>query len=161
MADALVVAELAEDGSPKKSTLSAISFVKAALPALGGSFAILVLGAKTADAARELGRYGASKVLCCEDASLKDYTAEHFAPTVAAVAKGYALVVATATSQGKDLLPRVAARLDAAYAGDCSGVSADGSTLASPAPGRPPPRASPKRRPAPVRRASSSSGSIP
>ncbi|HEY5373989.1 MAG TPA: electron transfer flavoprotein subunit alpha/FixB family protein, partial [Polyangiaceae bacterium] len=50
-------------------------------------------------------------------------------PTVAAVGKAFGLVVATATSFGKDLLPRVAARLDAAYAGDCSGVAAEGGKL--------------------------------
>ncbi len=129
MADALVVAELGEDGKPKKATLSALSFAKAALPALGGSIAILVLGDKTADAAAELARYGASKVITCDDAAFKNYTAEQFAPTVAAVAQGYGLVVATATSQGKDLMPRVAARLDAAFAGDCSGVSVEGGAI--------------------------------
>jgi electron transfer flavoprotein alpha subunit len=130
MANALVVAELAEDGALKKSTLSAITFVKAALPALGGSFSILVLGGPgAANAAKEVATYGAEKVYCCEDASLAHYTAEHFAPTVAAVAKGFSLVAATATSYGKDLMPRVAARLDAAYAGDCSGVSAEGGKL--------------------------------
>ena len=129
MADALVIAELAEDGKPKKSTLSAIQFAKAALPALGGSFSILVLGAKTAEAASELASYGATKVFTSEDPAFEHYTAEHFAPTVAAVGKSFALLVATATSQGKDLMPRVAARLDAAYAGDCSGVTADGNTL--------------------------------
>ena len=129
MADALVVAELGEDGKVKKSTLSALTFAKAALPALGGSFQILVLGAKTAEAAAELAGYGASKVLVSEDPAFQHYVAEHYAPTVAAVAARFALVVATATSQGKDLLPRVAARLDAAYAGDCSAVSAEGGAL--------------------------------
>ncbi|MGC4089542.1 MAG: electron transfer flavoprotein subunit alpha/FixB family protein [Polyangiaceae bacterium] len=130
MPNALVIAELADDGSLRKSTLSAITFAKAALPALGGSFSILVLGGAGSErAAQELGGYGAAQVLHCADPSLAHYTAEHFAPTVADVAKGYGLVVATATSFGKDLLPRVAARLDAAYAGDCSGVSADGGKL--------------------------------
>jgi electron transfer flavoprotein alpha subunit len=130
MANALVVAELAEDGSLKKSTLSSITFVKAALPALGGAFSILVIGGPgAAAAAKELSSYGAAKVYCCEDSSLAHYTAEHFAPTVAAVAKEFTLVVATATSFGKDLLPRVAARLDAAYAGDCAGVSVDNGKL--------------------------------
>jgi electron transfer flavoprotein alpha subunit len=126
MPNALVVAELAEDGSVKKATLSAITFAKAALPAVGGSFSILVLGSGAQKAAAELGAYGAAKVLVCDDASLARYTAEHFAPTIAEVGKGYSLLVATATSFGKDLMPRVAARLDAAYAGDCSGLSARG-----------------------------------
>ncbi len=130
MPNALVVAELGEDGKLKRSTLSAITFAKAALPALGGSWSVLVLGGRgAADAAAELTGYGAAKVLCCEDPTLAHYTAEHFAPTVAEVGKSFTLLVATATSFGKDLMPRVAARLDAAYAGDCSAVSAEGGKL--------------------------------
>ena len=129
MADALVIAELSEDGKLKKSTLSAITFAQRALPALGGSFSILVLGATATQAAAELTGYGAAKVLACNDASLARYTAEQFTATVAEVGKAYGLIVATATSFGKDLLPRVAARLDAAYAGDCAGVAAEGGKL--------------------------------
>jgi electron transfer flavoprotein alpha subunit len=129
MSDALVVAELSEDGKVKKSTLSAITFAQRALPALGGSFSILVLGANAKAAASELTGYGAAKVLVSEDAAFAEYTAEHFTPTVAEVGKAFGLLVATATSFGKDLLPRVAARLDAAYAGDCSGVANDGGKL--------------------------------
>jgi electron transfer flavoprotein alpha subunit len=129
MPHALVVAEIADDGKPKKATLAAISFAKKALPAVGGSFSILVLGGAAKAAAEELTSYGAAKVLVCEDPSLAKYTAEAYAPTVAEAGKGFALVVATATSQGKDLMPRVAARLDAAYAGDCADVTAEGGAL--------------------------------
>ncbi len=129
MANVLVVAELSEDGKLKKSTHSAITFARQALPTVGGALHIVVLGANTAEATAELATYGAAKVIAVEDPSLAHYTAEHFAPSVAAVAQGTSLVVATASSFGKDLLPRVAARLGAAYAGDCSGVSAEGGKL--------------------------------
>ncbi|HEX2670063.1 MAG TPA: electron transfer flavoprotein subunit alpha/FixB family protein [Polyangiaceae bacterium] len=129
MSDALVIAELSEDGKLKKSTLSAITFAQRALPALGGTFSILVLGANATTAAAELSGYGAAKVLSASDASFAQYTAEQFTATVAAVGKNFGLIVATATSFGKDLLPRVAARLDAAYAGDCAGVSVEGGKL--------------------------------
>lgn len=129
MADVLVVAELTEEGKVRKTTHSAINFAKQALGALGGSFSILVLGANAKAAAGELTGFGAAKVLACEDASLAGYTAEHYAPTVAEAGKGFALVVATASSFGKDLMPRVAARLGAAYAGDCAGVVTDGGKL--------------------------------
>jgi electron transfer flavoprotein alpha subunit len=129
MPNALVVAEIAEDGTSKKATLSAIAFAKLAAPAVGGKFSILVLGASAKAAASELAAFGAEKVIVCEDPSLAKYVAEHYAPTVAEVGKGYSLLVATATSQGKDLMPRVAARLDAAYAGDCSGVSVEGQKI--------------------------------
>ena len=129
MSDALVVAELSEDGKLKKSTLSAITFAQRALPALGGSFSILVVGADPATAAAELTGYGAAKVLTVADPAFAKYTAEQFTATVAAVGQAFALIVATATSFGKDLLPRVAAKLDAAYAGDCAAVSAEGGKL--------------------------------
>jgi electron transfer flavoprotein alpha subunit len=129
MPDALVVAELTEEGKVRKTTLSAIAMAKQALPALGGSFSILVLGAAAKAAAAELTGFGAAKVLVCEDPSLKNYLAEHYAPVVAEVGKGFGLIVATASSFGKDLMPRVAARLGAAYAGDCSGVTAEGGKL--------------------------------
>ncbi len=129
MPNVLVVAELGGGETLKNATLAAISFAKQAAPALGGAFDILVLGSSTQAAAQALAAHGAGKVLSCEDASLKDYVAEHYAPTVAQVAQGYSLVVATASTFGKDLLPRVAARLDAGYAGDCAAVSADGGKL--------------------------------
>jgi len=128
MSKALVIAELAEDGALKRATLSAITFAKKAAPAIA-AFDILVLGAQTAAASEELAAHGAGKVIRIEDASLSHYVAERFAPSVAEVARGYQAVFATATSFGKDLLPRVAARLGAGYAGDCADVSVDGGKL--------------------------------
>src|SRR6185369_6176878 len=129
MANVLVVAELSEDGKLKKSTLSAITFARQALPAVGGALHILVLGASTAAACAELAGFGAAKIIAVDDPSLAKYTAEQFAPSVVAAAKDTSLVVATASTFGKDLLPRVAARLDAAFAGDCSGVAVEGGKL--------------------------------
>lgn len=122
--DALVVAEMSE-GKVKKATLSAISFAKQA--ADGSS--ILVLGKGAKEAAKGVAGYGAAKIFVCDDASLENYLAEHYAPTVAEVGKSFGLIVSTATTYGKDLMPRVAGRLDAAYAGDCVAVSKDGDTI--------------------------------
>lgn len=129
MSDALVIAELSEDGKLKKSTLHAITFAQRALPALGGSYSVLLLGTDVKAAATELTGYGAAKVLTCEDAAFANALTEQLTATVANVGKGFALIVATATSFGKDLLPRVAARLDAGYAGDCANVGAEGGKL--------------------------------
>jgi electron transfer flavoprotein alpha subunit len=123
MGGTLVVAELAGDGL-RKATLSAITFAKE----VGGPFAILVLGASTAAVVGELRGYGAQKVLAVEDASLKDYVCERFAPTVAQVVVDGAwdAVVVTASAFGKDLAPRVAAMLGAGYAPDINRVKVDG-----------------------------------
>ncbi len=122
MHNVLVVAEIA-GGVVKKSTMSAISFARTVAQG-GGSFAVLALGAGAKGAAASLTGYGASKVLVGDDASLSAQVCERFAPTIAAVAKGgFDVVVVTASSFGKDVAPRVAAKLGAGYAPDISAVS--------------------------------------
>ena len=128
MSDILVVAEVAE-GKLKKTTHSAVTFARTTAAALGGTYSILVMGDAVSDAAAEASKLGAAKVLVVEDASLKSYLAERFAPTVAAIGKGYAVVVGTASAFGKDLLPRVAGRLAAGYASDITEVLAAGAKL--------------------------------
>ena len=124
MSHTLVVAELHE-GKVRRSTLSAITFARQA----SQPFDVLVVGGGAGGAATELTSFGAGKVLTADDPSLANYICERFAPTVAAVAKSYKVIVATASSFGKDLAPRVAAKLGAGYAPDLSGVSAEGGKL--------------------------------
>ncbi len=129
MSNVLVVAELAGGSTLKNASLAAIAFAKEALKTVGGNLDILVLGSDTAAASATLALHGATKVLQIQDDQLKDYVAENFAPSVAEVAKNYGLLVATATTFGKDLMPRVAGKLGAAYAGDCSGIEDEGGVV--------------------------------
>lgn len=128
MADVLVVGEVAE-GKLKKTTHSAITFAQKAAAALGGSFSILVIGAGAAKAAAEAQGFGAAKILVVDDPSLANYVAERYTPSVASIAKGFAVVVGTASAYGKDLLPRVAARLNAGFASDITELLASGGKL--------------------------------
>jgi len=128
MADVLVVSEVAE-GKLKKTTHSAITFAQKAAAALGGSFSILVIGGGAAKAAAEAQGFGAAKIIVVDDASLNNYVAERYAPTVANIGKGYAVVVGTASAYGKDLLPRVAARLNAGFASDITDLLPNGGKL--------------------------------
>jgi electron transfer flavoprotein alpha subunit len=129
MSEVLVVAELS-DGAVRKTTHSAISAARKVNQLSGGSFSILVIGGASAKAAAaELAGFGAARVLVCSDGSLGNYLAERYAPVVAAQAKGFDVIVATASSYGKDLLPRAAGRLDAAYAADVSDVLFEGGEL--------------------------------
>jgi electron transfer flavoprotein alpha subunit len=123
MAGTLVIAEL-QDGKVRKSTFSAITFAKQ----VGSPFAILAIGAGAAGAGADLAKFGAQKVIVVDDASLKNYVCERFAPTVAKIAKdgGYDTVAVTASSAGKDLAPRVAVKLGAGYAPDINAVKVDG-----------------------------------
>ncbi len=128
MTDVLVVAEIA-NGKPQKTTLSAVAFAKQVAEGTSGAFDILAIGEGAAGAAEELAKFGARKVLRAEVTG--PYYAEAYAPTVAEVAKsaGYGVVTACASAFGKDLLPRVAAKLDAGVASDISAVSVEGGEL--------------------------------
>jgi electron transfer flavoprotein alpha subunit len=127
MSNTLVIAEI-HDGHVRKSSHSAINFARQA----GFPFAILLLGAGAKAAAAEVAAFGATKLLACDDAYLAHPIAERLAPTIAAVAKsgGFDVVVVTASSFGKDVAPRVAAKLGAGYAGDISAVTVAGGKLA-------------------------------
>ncbi|MGZ3416572.1 MAG: electron transfer flavoprotein subunit alpha/FixB family protein [Polyangiales bacterium] len=128
MADILVVAEIVE-GQVKKATHHAIGFARDASKALGGAFDILAIGAGAEKLAGELGSFGARKVLVADDASLKGYVTERWAPIVAEAGKAYGVVAVTATINGKDLAPRVAAKLSAGYAPDVTAYKAEGGKL--------------------------------
>jgi electron transfer flavoprotein alpha subunit len=122
----LVVAELHE-GKVRKATNSAITFARDAVKG-GGTFAILAMGANATAAGAELAGYGASKVIVVDDDSLAHQVCELFAPTIAEVARAgdFDVVAITASSFGKDVAPRVAAKLGAGYAPDVASVHVQG-----------------------------------
>ncbi len=127
MTDVLVVAELFE-GKSTKASLAAVTFAKEVADGTSGAYDILVIGEGAAGAADGLAKQGARKVLRAEIAG--HYVAENYAPTVAEVAKGgYGVIVAGATAYGKDLIPRVAGKIDAGVASDISDVAIDGDEL--------------------------------
>jgi electron transfer flavoprotein alpha subunit len=88
----------------------------------------LLVGAGAQAASADAAKY-APKVVVVEDAGLAHYLAETYAPIVARLAKehGATVVTATATAVGKDLLPRVAALLDAGMASDIASIATSGS----------------------------------
>jgi len=98
-----------------------------AAAAMGGDVHVLVAGkgAKpAADAAAKLD--GAKKVLLADDASLEQQLAEPMAALIVSLADGYDAFVAPATTNGKNILPRVAALLDVMQISDIiEVVSAD------------------------------------
>ncbi|MCS6799773.1 MAG: electron transfer flavoprotein subunit alpha/FixB family protein [Myxococcota bacterium] len=128
MTDVLVVAELL-DGKVRKTTMSAIAFARVVAEATGGAYDVLIAGDDATAAAADVDGYGARTRLACQVPG--GYVCEKIAATVARVARerGHGVVVATASAFGKDLIPRVAAKLGAAVASDVLAVEADGGRL--------------------------------
>jgi electron transfer flavoprotein alpha subunit len=116
----LVLAD--HDGaSLKPATLNAV----AAAAKMGGAVDILVAGANCAGAAQAAAKVaGVAKVLHADDASLANGLAENLAPLVVKLAAGRTHLVAAATAQGKNVMPRVAALLDAMQISDIVAVEA-------------------------------------
>jgi len=114
----LVVAEH-DNKSIRKSTLNAV----AAAQKLGGELHVLVAGHQAADAAKAAAQIaGVAKVLHADAAHLADFLAENVAALVVSLAKGYSHILAPATSNGKNVMPRVAALLDVQQISDIVAV---------------------------------------
>ncbi|MGB5067448.1 MAG: FAD-binding protein [Albidovulum sp.] len=104
--------------------LSVDATAKAVTAALKlGDVTVLCAGAKAADAAADAAKIaGVKKVLCAEDASLGHRLAEPTAALIVSLAGDYSHIVAPATTDAKNVLPRVAALLDVMVISDVSGV---------------------------------------
>src|SRR5215510_5018702 len=110
-------------GALRGSALSAIGAARLLAEKHGGEVVALLVGKGAKGAAAEAAKL-AKKVVVVDDARLEHYLAETYAPIVARVAKeqGASAVVAVADNLGKDLMPRVAAHLDAGMASDVSAI---------------------------------------
>ena len=104
----LVLAD--HDGrSIRKATLNTV----AAAQKIGGEIHLLVAGSGCGEAARAgTAVAGVSKVLHADGAPLAEELAENVAALLVSLAKGYSHVLAPATSNGKNILPRAAALCD-------------------------------------------------
>lgn len=123
----LVFCEL-KDGKVRKPSLEALSEGRRLADASGKKLGALFVGASAAGSA-EAAQYGADAILTCEAASLASYSSDAFAAVIADAvkAKGATVLLGAASAMGKDVLPRVAARLQAGYASDVTGLAmADG-----------------------------------
>ncbi|AOE86080.1 electron transfer flavoprotein subunit alpha/FixB family protein [Pseudomonas sp. TCU-HL1] len=85
----------------------------AAAAKIGGDIHVLVAGSNAAGAAEAAAKIaGVSKVLVADNAAYAHQLPENVAPLIAKLGKGYSHVLAPATTNGKNFLPRVAALLD-------------------------------------------------
>ncbi|SFC36757.1 electron transfer flavoprotein subunit alpha/FixB family protein [Collimonas sp. OK412] len=104
----LVIAEH-DNASLKGSTLNTVT----AASQCGGEVHVLVAGSNCGAAAQAAAQLaGVSKVLVADAAYFADGLAENVAEQVLALAAGYSHILAPATAYGKNILPRVAAKLD-------------------------------------------------
>jgi len=115
---ALVIAEH-DNAHIKSATLNTVT----AAVACGGEVHVLVAGEGAAAAAQAAAQIaGVTKVLHADGAALKDGLAENLAAQVLAIASNYSHLLFPATASGKNVAPRVAAKLDVAQISDITKV---------------------------------------
>jgi electron transfer flavoprotein alpha subunit len=126
----LVIAEQ-RDGAFRKVGFEAIAEARRLADSVGGEVVALVPGEGIADLAGPCGAHGADRVLIADHADLKEYNPETYAAAVAAAAakESPAAILLGASSQGKDLAGRLAARLDAGVAMDCTEIRIEDGNL--------------------------------
>ena len=119
---ALVIAEH-DNAAIKGATLNTVTAAKAC----GGDVHVLVAGHNAAAAAQAAAQIaGVAKVLHADAEGLAHGLAENVAAQVLALAKDYSHILFPATASGKNIAPRVAAKLDVAQISDITKVdSAD------------------------------------
>jgi electron transfer flavoprotein alpha subunit len=114
----LVVAEH-DNKTIRKATLNAV----AAAQKLGSDIHVLVAGHQAGEAAKAAAQVaGVKKVLHADAPQLAEFLAENVAALLVSLAKNYSHVLAPSTSNGKNIMPRVAALLDVQQISDIVSV---------------------------------------
>ena len=117
----LVLAEH-DNQTLKPSTLNTL----AAAQKLGGDVHVLVCGQACAGVAMAVARaQGVVKVLVADSDALSEQLAEQVADQILTLAANYSHILAPSSSMGKNVLPRVAAKLDVAQISDVLSVESE------------------------------------
>ena len=132
MANIFAFAE-SRGGALRRVAFEAVSAARALADASGGGevHALLAGAPGIASLAPELGKYGADVVFVVEHPGLANANAESLAATAAdrIRAGGYRAAIFSSSAQGRDLAPRVAAKLGVSMAADVTSLELAGDAL--------------------------------
>ncbi|MFM6926837.1 MAG: electron transfer flavoprotein subunit alpha/FixB family protein [Bdellovibrio sp.] len=126
MGKVLVFAEQA-NGKLKRSSMELLQ----AAAKSGNTVVAVAFGSHAGDVTAAIGHNGASEVHVVKDAALDAYNPESYAANFVAIVNKVqpSIILASASSTGKDLFPRVAARLNTGVASDCIQLTINGDNV--------------------------------
>lgn len=126
----LAIAEQIE-GVFRKVTYEALSEGRRIADQLGCELNALVLGDNIESASKELGEFGANRIIVAENSALSEYLPDAYTNVIADVINKDApdIVILGASTQGKDIAARLSARLNAPLAMDCVAVRYEDNNL--------------------------------
>ncbi len=131
MAKGIMIVAEQRDGALRKISFEIASTARKLADQTGDEVSAILLGSGIEGLAAELAKYGVDKVFVGDNAALEPYVTEAHAQAAAKIIKDNdpAIVLFGASVQGKDLSARVAAKLAAGLATDCTDVKIDGGKL--------------------------------
>ncbi len=133
--DLWVIVETNEDGSAKNVGLELLTPGRMMAQKQGGKLVALVIGYNVDAAVKAVQEHGADQIVVVDDEVYKKYTTDAYTIAVCELMKKYQPLSAMlgATNNGRDLGPRVNARLDTGLVADCTALDVDqledGSTI--------------------------------
>ena len=131
MAKVLAVVEQ-RDGSLKKVSEEVVTAARKVADGIGGEVdAVVIGGAGVGEAAKSLGTFGADRVIAVEAEALASYNPQGYAEALAerAGAEEYFAILFPATAAGRDLAPRLAAKLDVPMASEVTELKVEDGEL--------------------------------
>ena len=126
----LAIAEQSE-GIFRKVTYESLSEGRRIADHLGCELAVLVLGNNIEAISKELGSFGADRIILADDPSLVEYLPDAYGNVIADVMNKETpdVMILGASTQGKDIAARLSARLDAPLVMDCVAVRFENNDL--------------------------------
>ena len=123
MPEIIAILEVKDSATLRPASLHVIAFAERLARDIEGSFALVVIGHRVSQAVESARAFGAQNVYVVDHPMFDDLLAERLVPTLRSIVEqvGAAYILGVATSTGKDLLPRLAQTLGAAYVSDCVG----------------------------------------
>jgi electron transfer flavoprotein alpha subunit len=126
----LAIAEQ-RDNKLKKTAFEVTKTARTIADQLSADVIALVVGESAQSIAGQLAGYGANRVIVVDNPKLKLYSTTAYAKIIAEIAKKEqaSVVMFAATAMGKDCAPRVAVKLDAGIAVDCTSLKVTGGEI--------------------------------
>ena len=119
------------NGVFRKVTFEALSTGRRIANQTGADLTAVVLGENVTSVSNPLATYGADNIIVVEDPALAEYMTDAYTHVISDIIRAEmpSTIIMGASTQGKDLAPRLSARLDAPLAMDCVELRLDGTRL--------------------------------
>ena len=125
-----VIVETKEDGSAVNVGLELLNPGRKMADTLGGDLVAVIIGQDVAKAKEEVKDHGVDRIITCEGEVYKDYSTDVYANAIEKLVEKYNpdTILIGATNQGRDLGPRVSARLHTGLTAVCTELDVDAET---------------------------------